>query len=56
MFICDYYIATILLVIVKEQCVTFGLQHEDAFNVDQGRYAYAYAFEANLLEAIILVA
>ena len=34
----------------------FGLQHEDTFNIDQGRYAYAYAFEANLLEAILLVA
>ena len=34
----------------------FGLQHVDTFNVDQGRYAYAYAFEANLLEAILLVA
>ena len=33
-----------------------GLQHEDTFNIDQGRYAYAYAFEANLLEAILLVA
>ena len=34
----------------------FELQHEDTFNVDQGRYAYAYAFEANLLEATLLVA
>ena len=33
----------------------FGLQHEDTFNVDQGRYAYTYAFETNLLEAILLV-
>ena len=34
----------------------FGLQHEDTFDVDQGMYAYAHAFEANLLEAILLVA
>ena len=32
------------------------LQREDTFNVDQGSYAYAYAFEANLLEVILLVA